>query len=176
MKINRILLLIWLLPFISHAGYTVDLTDPKELELADIYPSFEVMRSLNFNDTQSKMTMFGFKSDKESDDYDVIFYADISSDKNGKQRIYITTSKSCDNSDEPFETIRIKTNGQNVRYKRFCNGSYIYITPMSAAGSNYLRDEFMKKDDVVLAFSDIFVIFDATGFTKAWNNYGGDAL
>ncbi len=73
------------------------------------------------------------------------------------------------------ETV-VKTNGQNVRYHRFCDGSNIYLTPYSKAGDNFLVDQFKKKNSVEFEFSDISLIFDATGFTKAWNSYGGDAL
>jgi hypothetical protein len=39
-----------------------------------------------------------------------------------------------------------------------------------------LVDQFKKKNSVKFEFSDISLTFDATGFTKAWNSYGGDAL
>ncbi|HCK0617622.1 hypothetical protein CGI93_22320 [Vibrio parahaemolyticus] len=176
MKKLKLLLTLSLISFQSIAGFTMDLTDPQYLNVADMYPSYEMLRSLNFNDNDGKMSLFGFKTDKNSDSWDTIFAATISSNRDGKQKIYITLASTCDNTEEVLEKTTIKTNGQNVRYHRFCDGTHIYMTPISKAGDNFLVNEFKKKDSVKFEFSDIVVLFDATGFTKGWNNYGGDAL
>ncbi|HDM8135543.1 TPA: hypothetical protein P0E15_005162, partial [Vibrio harveyi] len=153
----------------------IDLTDPEFLNLADKYPSYEALRVVNFADTNGERSLIGFKIDKNSENWDSIFSAEIGSNKDGKQKLYIYLAKRC-SDDQMLEKTTIKTNGQNVRYHRFCDGNNIYITPLSKAGDNYLINEFKKKNSVSLEFSDIAITFDATGFTKGWNSYGGDAL
>lgn len=169
-----------LLSFPSFATLTFDLTNPKYLEIADMYPSYELLRTINFEDTKGSdfegYSFFSFKNKKDSEDWDTIFTANIAESKGGEQKIYITLAIACSDKDKGYEPITIKTNGQNVKYNKFCNGSNTYITTLSKAGHNFLVNEFKKKDSVLFEFSDIKVIFDATGFTKAWNNAGGDAL
>lgn len=160
----------------TYAGFTLDLTDPKNLEIADIYPSYEMIRSVNFNDTDANTSILGFKSSKDSEGWDAMFIAEISANKNGKQKIYIYLSSTCSDSKKNMGNTTIKTNDQNVKYHRFCDGKNIYITPISKAGDNFLVNEFKKSDSVKFEFSDIIVLFDASGFTKKWNGYGGDAL
>lgn len=173
---KKILLTLLLISSQSFAGYTVDLTDPKYLDIADIYPSYELMRSLSFEDNNGEMALFGFKTDKASDNWDTIFAATIGSNMDGKQKLYITLALGCTDKEQKLDGTTIKTNGQNVRYHRFCDGKYIYMTPASKAGDNFLVGEFKKKNYVKFEFSDFLVIFDATGFTKGWNKFGGDAL
>ena len=158
------------------ADVTIDLTKPKNLEVADIYPSYEILRSLNFEDTQKNMSITAFKRKKDNEDWDPIFMVQIESSKGGEQKIYIYLALSCTSSDESYESIIIKTNDQNVKYNKFCNGSRVYLTPASKAGDNFLVGEFKKQENVIFVFSDTAIIFDAMGFTKYWNDYGGDAL
>ncbi|ENM5772340.1 hypothetical protein P3491_36975 [Vibrio parahaemolyticus] len=172
---KKLLFLLALFTFKGHAAFTLDLTDPKNLEVADMYPSYELLRSLSFEDTGDS-AMFGFKLDKSSEIWDTIFVASISANMDGKQKVYIYLALKCSDKDEKFEQSTHKTNGQNVRYYRFCDGNNVYMTPVSKAGDNYLVNEFKKKDNVSFEFPDIRVIFDAAGFTKRWNSYGGDAL
>jgi hypothetical protein len=172
---KKFLFLLSLISLNSHAAFTADLTDPKYLNLADTFPSYELLRVVNFSDTQSGRSLVAFKVDKNNENWDSIFSAAISSSNNGKQKLYITLAKTCNDKDMKEETV-VKTNGQNVRYHWFCNGSNIYLTPYSKAGDNFLVDQFKKKNSVKFEFSDISLTFDATGFTKAWNSYGGDAL
>ena len=160
----------------TYAGFTLDLTDPENLKIADIYPSYEMMRSINFNDTDGNVSILGFKSSKEDENWDTLFIAKIAANTEGKQKIYITLASECSDSKKVLDGTTIKTNGQNVRYHRFCDGSNIYITPVSKAGDNFLVNEFKKSESVKFEFSDIIVLFDASGFTKKWNSYGGDAL
>ncbi|HCG5919395.1 TPA: hypothetical protein NJ048_004579 [Vibrio parahaemolyticus] len=169
-------LLLALFSFSTSASFTLDLTDPKNLAIADMYPSYEMLRSISFADTGTGSSLFGFKSDRASDNWDTIFEARISTSKSGQQRIYVTLAVPCTDRETSYENVTIKTNDQNVRYNKFCDGSRIYLTPLSKAGDNFLVDQFKKKNSVAFEFSDIRVVFDADGFTKAWNNYGGDAL
>jgi len=171
-----IFFILSLFSFPGFASFTLDLTDPKNLEIADIYPAYEVLRSISFKDTKGSYAFFAFKTKKDIEDFDVIFSAHISNSQSGKQKIYITLNVKCADKDKSYESITIKTNGQNVKYNKFCDGSSVYITPLSKAGDNFLVNEFRKKDDVLFKFSDIRVLFDATGFTKVWNQAGGDAL
>ncbi|CAK3099509.1 conserved exported hypothetical protein [Vibrio crassostreae] len=169
-----------ILPFKSFAFANLDLTDPKNIEIADMYPSYEYLRIINFEDsagnsTLANSTVSAFEANKGSGVWEV-FSAAIGESKTGKQRIYITLAKTCDDTKEQFAAITLKTNDQNVRYNKFCDGRNIYLTPMSKAGDNFLVNQFKKKNSVSFVFSDIHIVFDATGFTKAWNNYGGDAI
>lgn len=169
-------LLLALFSFNTSASVTLDLTDPKNLEIADMYPTYELLRIMSFADTSNGSALLGFKSDKASDNWDTIFEARISSSKSGQQRIYVTTAKPCAERETNYENVTVKTNEQNVRYSKYCGGSHIYLTPLSKAGNNFLVEQFKKKNSVAFEFSDIRVVFDAKGFTKAWNNFGGDAL
>jgi hypothetical protein len=171
-----IFFILSLLPLPSFASFTLDLTDPKNLEIADIYPSYEVLTSVSFEDTKTNASYVAFKTNKDSEEWDVIFSANISNSQDGKQKLYIFLNVSCSDKDKSYDPITIKTNGQNVKYRKYCNGDDVYITPLSKAGDNFLVNEFKKKDNVVFEFSYIKVLFDATGFTKAWNNSGGDTL
>ena len=160
----------------SHAGFTLDLTDPKNLEVADFYPSFEMIRSINFNDTEDNSSIVGFKSSKDSENWDAIYSAIISANKNGEQKIYVYLASVCSDSKKNMGKISVKTNAQNVMYYRFCNGKNIYITPVSKAGDNFLVNEFKNRNNVKFEFSDTTILFDASGFTRRWNSFGGDAL
>jgi hypothetical protein len=170
------LILLMLVAPACFSSVTLDLTKPENLDIADIYPSFQMLRSLSFEDTKDNVAYFGFKTKKDNEDWDTIFSAKISSNTSGEQSIYIVLSKGCTSSDEAYERIIIRTNEQNVRYDKFCNGTNIYITPASKAGDNFLIGEFKKKDAVSFDFSDISIVFEAAGFTESWSNYGGDAL
>ncbi|MEH0673140.1 hypothetical protein [Vibrio owensii] len=169
-------LLLALFSFNTSASFTLDLTEPKNIEIADMYPYYELLRSISFADSNRDSALFGLKSDKTSDNWDTIFEARIGTSKSGQQRIYVTTAVTCKDREASYDNVTIKTNEQNVRYSKYCDGSYIYLTPLSKAGDNFLVDQFKKKNSVAFEFSDIRVVFDATGFTKVWNSFGGDAL
>jgi hypothetical protein len=172
----KYLLFLVFLPFKSFAASTWDLTDPSNLDMANIYPDYQLLRILNFEDTDNGKSMIGFKTKKSDENWEPIFVVSIDHSKNGNQRIYITTAKSCNDIKESYEDIILKTNEQNVRYSKYCDGNFEYLTPRTEAGDNFLESEFKKKNIVVIEFSDIKLFFDATGFTKAWNSQGGDAL
>ena len=174
--LKKLLMSLCLFSACVNADFTLDLTDPKNLEIADMYPAFEIMRSLNFKDTGGEKSLLGFKSSKDSDNWDNVFVAQISTSKEGEQKVYIYLASTCTDSEKPIGKTTIKTNNQNVKYHRFCDGKNIYITPVSAAGDNFLVGEFKKSEMVKFEFSDIMILFDATGFTKGWNSFGGDAL
>lgn len=174
-------LCIGLLSYNSNAVTVIDLTDPTNLEVADQYPSFKEIKIVSFEDStgieeldNGNSSIFGLKPN-DSDDWR-IFKASIAASKEGKQRIYIYTAKTCKDEDEDITTIVIKTNKQNVKYNSYCNGNVYYISPISKAGLNFLISEFKKKENVIFEFSDITVLFDATGFTKKWGKFGGDAI
>ncbi|WP_297892744.1 hypothetical protein [Shewanella sp.] len=160
-----------------YAGFTLDLTDPENLTIADLYPSYEAIRTLSFSDTGKNMSLVGFKLKKESDEWNPIFSATIGSTIKGKQTLYISLDIECSGDKEILEASVIKTNDQNVKYSRYCGpDKKVYMTPTSAAGENFLINEFKKKDMVKFEFSDITIFFDAEGFSKSWSSYGGDAL
>lgn len=162
--------------FSSWATNTWDLTDPSNLAISNIYPDYELLSSANFAATGNGKSIIGFKTKKSNEDWEPIFIVSIGHSKNGNQRIYITTAKTCNDIEVNYEDIILKTNEQNVRYNKFCNGSFQYITPRTDAGDRFLESEFRKEDVVTIEFSDIVLFFDATGFNEAWDSKGGDAL
>ena len=168
--------LLFIITAPSYAGFTMDLTDPEFLEVADEYPLYEVLTSTSFNDGNVNTSTFSLKSDKDNKNADEYFVAEINSSSEGEQRIYIQLSLPCSDEDEVLEDSIVKTNDRNVRFERYCDGENVYMTPLSKAGDNYVLAEFKEKNIVVFEFSDITVFFDAEGFTSAWNSFGGDAL
>lgn len=174
--INSFIVIFLISPLAAHAAIFLDLTDPKNMSTSEVYPSYEALQVVNFNDTKANMAIFGLKSDKASKDWDILISVSISESKGGKQSIYITLDTKCTDKEKEYGEMTVKTNDQNVRYSKYCDGKNIYITPRSMAGKSFLRDEFLKKQYVAFIFEDIFVTFDASGFTKAWNNFGGDAI
>jgi len=173
---KKILMIFTLFSSASFASFTIDLTDPRYIEIADMYPFYEELTSMSFSDTGNGLSILAFKSEKNTKEWDVIFSAKIANSKEGLQKIYITLSTICTDKEIIYDSMTIKTNGQNVRFSKFCNGKNFYITPLSRAGDNFLVNEFKKKDNVLFEFDDLNIIFDATGFTKAWDEAGGDAL
>jgi len=180
-KIVMLLLIVGLFSNQSKGGAVFDLTNPDHLKLADMYPNYKEMRVASFDDTKGikelgdgNRSIVGLKPNN-SDDWE-IFQATLSTDTTGKRRVYIHSTNPCKNEDEDGKTVTLKTNEQNVRYVRYCDGNFYYFSPISTAGLNFLVSEFKKKEAVKVEFSDIHIIFIATGFTKSWNNFGGDAL
>jgi len=176
-----LIFLVGLLSFKGGASVTFDLTDPVNLEIADMYPQFKKIRILSFKDTigskelgDGNESYFGY-IENDTTNYN-FFRVSISSSNSGKQRIYIYLAKSCKNADEKVNTVVVKTNGTNVKYHQYCDGYNYYLGPISTAGLNYLVSEFKIKDNVLFEFNDINVLFSAEGFTKSWKKYGGDAL
>ncbi|CAM3718968.1 hypothetical protein [Pseudoalteromonas maricaloris] len=172
----KYLLFLLLLPIKSFAVNTWDLTDPSNLDIANTYPNYQLLQILSFEDTGNGQSIIGFKTEKSNENWGPVFAASIALSKNGNQRIYIYTARTCNNTQKRYEDIILKTNEKNVRYSKYCDGSIEYLTPRTTAGDNFLESEFKKKNVVVIEFSDIKLVFDARGFTKAWNSKGGDAL
>ena len=105
------------------------------------------------------------------------WFANISSSKSGQQRLYISTPRKCDEANSTdMNSTTVNVNGQNVRFLHYCSSGNIYMTTATEAGDEYVISEFRKKDTVRFGFAEYPVIFDATGFTRQWNNFGGDAL
>ncbi|PMH10891.1 hypothetical protein [Vibrio splendidus] len=186
MKINFTMLAILALSTFSfqvHAKTFVDLTDSSNQNIAKNYPDFESLYSLSFeqslkiDDYNFKfLSLFMLKSNNDNELPDVIYIAKISSSQDGQQRIYITLPTPCDeNSDQNLKPTVVRTNGKNVRYSQYCDGS-IYLSPYTDEGFNYLVKEFKQSHSVKFELSGIPVVFDAKGFTKAWNSFGGDAI
>ncbi len=154
------------------AAKTIDLTNPDNLELSNLYPDHDTLETINFNDTEGKFSRFLLKNNQNPDS-NLSIKAHIGSGTSGEQRIYLLTNKACYNS-EKVENKTIKTNDKNVIYNVYCHNGQQYFTPKSTAGLNYVINEFKRKKYV---FFSVFIAYiDATGFTKAWNNYGGNAL
>ncbi len=163
----------------SLAVVDLDLRDPENIDIADIYIAHNFIRIVSFADTQgdknSGRSFFGLSKDG-GENFEDVFVASILFNKSGERNIYITTNIKCEGDGADLDDTVVKTAGQNVRYLQFCNGETIYITPRSEAGKNFLLKKFKELNNVAFEFSHLNVLFDATGFTKAWENIGGDAL
>lgn len=160
----------------SIAGFTADLTHPEYQKLASLYPSYELLRSLNFDETGEYQSIVGFKHKKENKNWDAVYSAKIGNSVNGTQNIYIEMAQQCTEENKKIGMITINTNGQNVRYNKFCNGKEVYIIPLSKAGNRYLVRQFKNDKLVKFKFPNINITFDAQGFSNAWDSFGGDAI
>ncbi|MFA0565617.1 hypothetical protein AB4559_18090 [Vibrio sp. 10N.222.51.C8] len=75
-----------------------------------------------------------------------------------------------------YDGMSIKTNNQNVRYSYNCHEDTPYLWPFSNQGNEFVIDAFKKSANVSFEFPHQFLFFSAHGFTKAWAEFGGDAL
>lgn len=174
--LRKLIILLYFFTAYTYAGFSIDLTDPRHLKLADLYPSYEMMTSMDFNETNGDFSLVAFKTFKDNESWDTLFVAKIASSIDGTAKIYITLASKCSDPKSTLSDITIKTNDQNVRYHRYCDGMYIYITPVSKAGDNFLVNEFKTNPSVMFGFKDVPIIINAVGFTNKWNSFGGDAL
>lgn len=86
-------------------------------------------------------------------------------------------------SDEP-ETIVLNVNGTNVKFFAWCNlysdsdsKTYQSLTPQTNAGDNFLHHAFTKGKNVIIKrWGDKPVEVSAMGFSKAWSDFGEDAI
>lgn len=84
----------------------------------------------------------------------------------------------CSDSTKAMDIKTIKTNGQNVKYFSYYteDSGNIYMMPVSKAEGNFLVNEFKAEKFIVFELNGVNLVFDTDGFTKRWNNFGGDAL
>lgn len=130
------------------------------------------------------------------------FYASINHSKDGEQRLYfydidsdvfVTPDylKSSPNmrylmsatTKSSTDTVTMIFNGQAVKMNKFTEvyyttqKYYYYFTPETDKGHNYLINIFKKSQSPIKVeyLGEKFLI-PSKGFTKKWNNKGGDAI
>ncbi|MDC5855529.1 hypothetical protein [Vibrio europaeus] len=116
------------------------------------------------------------------------FSAYIAHSKNGEQRLYFETIrfenhenvKICDPESEQENTV-LTINGQPVKFFTYCNTDKNKtitqsMTAQSNAGTEFVINTFKGSNQVTISVGSFKISIPANGFTKAWNNAGGDAL
>lgn len=126
-----------------------------------------------------------------SNDYsDIIkvLQAEISHSQSGKQRLYFTDSIYEGSSSCKYESIVSSTttmifNGQAVKMSSWCKkysdtSNYYYsLTPTTEQGHNYIVNLFkIATSPIKIQYNNETLYFPVTGFTKAWNSAGGNAI
>lgn len=147
----------------------------------DIYHGVDVFNLINFNDT-SKET---YKNStvtvvKKKNGTEVFYTTRISSAVNGKQSLYFEDNVKCKYKEnaEPKDGV-MKILKQKIKVLTFCSAEgFTYYTPTTYAGTNYVIKQFKALKIVPVEFPTAYypVLFDATGFSKVWSSFGGDAL
>lgn len=166
-----------------------DLTLPENVGIADNYTPYELMVLWSVGDTQAKssgddaLALTGFCLKLDCKDWDSSYYVEIARSTEGSLMLYLhVLDFKCDSNTKEFEKVvfGVQTdrseNVQNVKFTEYCSKDHRYYTPTSVAGKNFLIDAFKKSVLVKIIIKGIPVPFDAEGFTKAWNSFGGDAL
>ncbi|PMN99609.1 hypothetical protein BCT21_11605 [Vibrio sp. 10N.222.55.F9] len=157
--------------------------------LATSFTSASVSASSNFNFLPAKSWENGSASHYFSFiDYDgyraITLLVDHS--KSGEQNFYIEHSVKNGSTCKAYSsrsTSVIKINGQAVKFLTFCNqfsdskNWYQSMTPETTRGASFVVNTF-KNAPKTVSVEAIDYTFNATavGFTKAWNNAGGNAL
>lgn len=108
----------------------------------------------------------------------------IDMSEDGHQRLYTMIDfpgkDSCRLGQDDHLPNVAKFNGQHVKMHSFCNhnGTYSYIsaTPATQKGAQFVVNEFKRQKNVRIEFADFNVVMPATGFSRAWSHYGGDAI
>jgi hypothetical protein len=118
------------------------------------------------------------------------FSASVSYDKNGIQRIYFKHKEVRDGQfvtnchlGESFESEVWKFADQNVKMTTYCDetegAKYLTATPETDAGAAFVINAFKNSAGgvkiVPASFQQGFKM-SAKGFTKVWNNGGGNAI
>ncbi|PSU34985.1 hypothetical protein [Photobacterium lutimaris] len=111
--------------------------------------------------------------------------AEVAHSHQGAQRLYINfikmdKAKACDPSDTP-RTATIRVNNQPVRMIQTCHLeeglSLLQTTAQSDKGVNFIINAFRNSPDTVrIEHGSFEADLSAVGFTKAWEQGGGDAL
>ena len=137
-------------------------------------------RTLNFSEAGFS-GVYGYRDDSATKPYRG-FYVKIASSIDGKQRLYVhDTVEDCHENykTERYTEAVLRVNGTNVRFAKMCSdeesGIGTNYTPETTKGADYVVGQFKRSNFVTInIFGDI--AFDAHGFVKEWNSFGGDAL
>ncbi len=124
-----------------------------------------------------------------SKDSGQILYFAVNHSKDGSQRLYIEYAIVNDEEElvstcsveSDSETVVITINGQPVKFISFCSESgsdswYQSMTAQSAAGRDFVINAFKTSKTVSISTPAYKLEVSAKGFTKVWDNTGGDAL
>lgn len=171
-----IVLSLWSLN--GYAGSLIDLSDPKYAKYAEMYPNHNFLHTVSFAETEGgKLSVFALKNSRDNSSINVAYAARIMDINNNKQpQVFIETPFKCTDVNGSYEDVIIDTNTQYVRYTVFCSGTHKVLTPKSQSGVNFLVTQFKSERPVGMDFPDVFVMFDASGFSESWRNLGGDVL
>ncbi|MCP5212995.1 MAG: hypothetical protein H6998_18925 [Hahellaceae bacterium] len=126
---------------------------------------------------------------KHDKDKSNIITAIIGRSEDGVQRIYFSIEfhgkyNMC-LPKQISETSIAKLDGQPVKMRTWCNkytysnsnNYYLTITPETIAGRKFVVSRFKTAPkEVLFEHEGIVVYIPAKGFTKAWKQFGGDAL
>ncbi len=157
-------------------------------------PSFATVqfKSLNWNETSNNEVLIKYKPTYDKNEK--FFIVSVSYSKGGEQRIYFNDSyysdkNICkldmlyDNKVNKYQTTTMIFNGQAVKMARFCNKSadsnqaYYLYTPQTDLIDNYVINLFKtSRTPIKVQFDDETLYVPVTGFTKAWNSAGGNAI
>lgn len=132
---------------------------------------------------------YSITSDNQYPAVSWLLVASIGHAVNGNKRIYIFLRKYISEKPVTFcenkEPVIAKINNQPIRFNVFCmdyeeNGEKhkeMYLTPLSINGDEYLYNSFRKsRDHVMFELWGIYTPISSVGFSKAWEDFGGDAL
>jgi hypothetical protein len=116
------------------------------------------------------------------------FESEISHSKSGSQRLYfddyyISNLNTCNYQTTVPDNTTIVFNGQAVKMLRWCKkfgdaDKYYYsLTPETDRGHSYVVNLFkVASSSIKIQYNNDTLYFPVTGFTKAWNSAGGNAI
>lgn len=169
---NTITLLSALILSISAQARTdLDLNLPENLKYKKRYPEYRFIVWHDFVEGET-LSMFSLVNETIIKSYAAL----IGHNNGGIQGVHIMLPNSCNYGQEQAAIEILKTNEKNVRYKRYCQDNTELLRPKTAAGMEYLINEFKNKKFVNIEIDKTLIPFNARGFTKAWDDLGGNAI
>jgi hypothetical protein len=179
------LYLIFLSVFVSltlSAHEEFDLSDPNNSHYLKYLESNNyIVELLNFNDTSSlsashldnnSIIIYRNKNNKLLDKF---YRAVLSMNGDGETKIYIYTYDKCilnENLGNDFYQVE----GKRVTFQRFCTKNGINFVASTNKGNAFVINKFKANKYVTIETYNSLLIFDATGFTKAFNAFDGNPL
>ena len=130
----------------------------------------------------------GIYYSSDYDDMPKYFMAHIAHAKSGEQRLYfldqyIQDKNICKYESIIPEDITMIFNNQAVKMSRWCKKfgdsgtTYYSYTPQTDRGNTYVINLFKTALlPIKIQLNNEIFIFPVTGFTKAWNSGGGNAI
>ncbi len=127
-----------------------------------------------------------YKSDNNAENK--FLEANISHSESGEQKLYFRDLSSlgnrlCQQENTVPDITTMVFNGQAVKMSRWCkqysysSNYYLDLTPETVVGHQYIIDLFKKSlIPIDIQFNNEYISFPVIGFTKAWENAGGDAI